>query len=138
MKKHYFLIATTVIFTTESQLERSKLINILATHDDMNWNVGKLGHAQNMALQRYHQTHDPEIKTKVNDVFIQNISYVGHMTQEEWLGQTEIMADPAPDIQEKVLVTEQPVENITGAEMQDLDPRYGTDDANKQAQGRGE
>ena len=101
MKKHYFLIATTVIFTTESQLERSKLINILATHDDMNWNVGKLGHTQNMALQRYHQIHDPEIKTKVNDVFIQNISYVGHMTQEEWLGK-EPSSDKELPVQEEV------------------------------------
>ena len=130
MKKHYFLLAAQVIYQKD-KLERSRNFNILIMSDTKTVNRAQLGRAQQQAQVRYFTEFDGEQKSNVVDVFIQSVSHLGEMTEEEFHGEfdypgkpepkptkgepveDEPMADPAPEITDSELLTETPVEDVT-------------------------
>ena len=145
MKKHYFLLATLVVYQKD-KLERNKPLNILVTSDEQFVTRSQLGRAQQQAQVRFFTEFDTERKSQVTDVFVQSVSYLGEMTEQEFHGEFYVdpnaEAAPAPETAEDV-----PAEASTDVQVQaeapateadNSDPRYGTDDANKQAQDRGE
>lgn len=121
MEKHYFLLATLVVYQKD-KLERNKPLNILVTSDEQFVTRTQLGRAQQQAQVRFFTEFDTERKSQVTDVFVQSVSYLGEMTEQEFHG--EFYVDPNAE--------------APATEADNSDPRYGTDDANKQAQDRGE
>ena len=132
MKKHYFLLATQVIYQKD-KLERSRNFNILIMSDTMTVNRAQLGRAQQQAQVRYFTEFDSEQKSNVVDVFIQGVSHLGEMTEAEFHSDFDYpgkpepepdtsnpvendadgMADPAPEITDSEPLTETPVEDVT-------------------------
>ena len=132
MKKHYFLLATQVIYQKD-KLERSRNFNILIMSDTKTVNRAQLGRAQQQAQVRYFTEFDSEQKSNVVDVFIQGVSHLGEMTEVEFHGEFDYpgkpepepdtgnpvennavgMADPAPEITDSEPLTETPVEDVT-------------------------
>ena len=132
MKKHYFLLATQVIYQKD-KLERSRNFNILIMSDTKTVNRAQLGRAQQQAQVRYFTEFDSEQKSNVVDVFIQGISHLGEMTEAEFHGDFDYpgkpepepdtgnpvendadgMADPAPEITDSVPLTETPFRDVT-------------------------
>ena len=132
MKKHYFLLAAQVIYQKD-KLERSRNFNILIMSDTKTVNRAQLGRAQQQAQVRYFTEFDSEQKSNVVDVFIQGISHLGEMTEDEFHdnfnypskpepepdtgtpveGDADGMADPAPEITDSETLTETPVEDVT-------------------------
>jgi hypothetical protein len=95
VKKHYFLMAAVVVYQRES-LERQKPLNVLMTSDTQTINRSQLGRAQQQAQVRFFTEFDKERKANVVDVFMQSVSYLGEMTEEEFHG--EFYVDPdAPE-----------------------------------------
>lgn len=83
MKKHYFLFATQVVYQ-KHKLEYSRNYNVLinsenpfVTHDD-------LGHVQQMAQVRHFTEFDTHQRYRILDVFIQSVSHLGLMTEDEF------------------------------------------------------
>lgn len=132
MKKHYFLLATQVIYQKD-KLERSRNFNILIMSDTKTVNRAQLGRAQQQAQVRYFTEFDSEQKSNVVDVFIQGVSHLGEMTEAEFHGDfaypgkpepepdtgnpvendADGMADPASEITDSEPLTEPPFEDVT-------------------------
>lgn len=153
-KKHYFLLATMVVYRKEG-LERQRHFNVLIPSEEQIVTRPQLGRAQQQAQVRFFTEFDTERKSEVTDVFIQSISYLGHMDEKTFHGEFYVEPEdrqaPAPaaandaaagmpadtDFAETDQVSETEV-NVLAADMREVDPRFGTDDAGKQAQDRGE
>ena len=115
MKKHYFLLATLVVYQRD-KLERQKPLNILISSDTATVNRGQLGLAQRQAQVRFFTEFDRERKSEVVDVFVQSVSYLGEMTDKEFHG--EFYIDPnAPEPVEPAPETGVPVEDAGDAEQ---------------------
>ena len=132
MKKHYFLLAVQVIYQKD-KLERSRNFNILIMSDTKTVNRAQLGRAQQQSQVRYFTEFDSEQKSNVVDVFIQDVSYLGEMSEAEFHGEfdypgkpeaepvtstsvennTDSMTDTAPEITDSEPLTETPVEDVT-------------------------
>lgn len=96
-KKHVFLIAGLVMFTIgegdDAQIS-SIPTNAIVRHDDMNFPAAKLAKAQqnlhkSMMLKMPEEIHGSLI---VRDIVLTNVSYLGHMTEEEFQAPPEGMA----------------------------------------------
>lgn len=154
LKKHYFLFAALVVYQRD-KLERTKPLNILITSDEQIVTRPQLGRAQQQAQVRFVTEFDPEGKATISDVFMQSVSYLGHMDEKTFHGEFYVEPEertaPAPaaandaaagmpadtDFAETQEVSEVEV-NVLAADMREVDPRFGTDDGGKQAQDRGE
>lgn len=90
-KKHYFLLATLVVYQKD-KLERTKPLNILITSDDQIVTRSQLGRAQQQAQVRFFTEFDRERKSEVVDVFVQSVSHLGEMTEKEF--HAEFYVDP--------------------------------------------
>ena len=132
MKKHYFLLATQVIYQKD-KLERSRNFNILIMSDTKTVNRAQLGRAQQQAQVRYFTEFDSKQKSNVVDVFIQGVSHLGEMTESEFHGDFDYpskpepepdtgnpgendangMTDPTPEITDSEPLTKTPVEDVT-------------------------
>lgn len=103
MKKHYFLLATLVVYQKD-KLERNKPLNILVTSDEQFVTRSQLGRAQQQAQVRFFTEFDTERKSQVTDVFVQSVSYLGEMTEQEFHGEFYVdpnaEAAPAPETAE--------------------------------------
>ena len=94
-KKHYFLLAALVVYQRD-KLERQKPLNILITSETQTVNRSQLGRAQQQAQVRFFTEFDRERKSEVVDVFVQSVSYLGEMTEQEF--HAEFYVDPnAPE-----------------------------------------
>ena len=114
MKKHYFLLATLVVYQRD-KLERQKPLNVLIPSDTASVNRSQLGRAQQQAQVRFFTEFDRERKSEVVDVFVQSVSYLGEMTDKEF--HAEFYIDPnAPEQAEPAPETAEPVEDQTAAE----------------------
>lgn len=115
MKKHYFLLATLVVYQRD-KLERQKPLNVLIPSDTATVNRSQLGRAQQQAQVRFFTEFDRERKSEVVDVFVQSVSYLGEMTEKEF--HAEFYIDPnAPEPVEPAPETGEPVEDAGGAEQ---------------------
>lgn len=95
-KFHFFLIAGTVLITLNSgDEEQISTIptNALVRHTDMNFPSHKLAKAQQNLTKSMLMKMPEELHSSVNirDVIITNVSYLGHMTEEEFQAEA-----PAP------------------------------------------
>lgn len=157
MKKHYFLFAALVIYQKD-KLERNKPLNILITSDEQIVTRTQLGRAQQQAQVRFVTEFDPEGKAEIKDVFMQSVSYLGLMDEKTFHG--EFYEEPAE--RTEALVAANDAETMPtdtdfaevdqaapeasqgsaefsfGVDPAESDPRFGADDAGKQAQDRGE
>lgn len=147
LKKHYFLFATLVVYQKD-KLERTKPLNILITSDEQIVTRPQLGRAQQQAQVRFISEFDPEGKCQITDVFMQSVSYLGHMDEKTFHGEFYVepgeRGAPAPAAANDAAAgmpsdtqyaeTDQPSVSVSEGTV---DPRYGTDDANKQ-QDKGE
>lgn len=97
-KNHVFLIAGLVMFTIGDDPETSQIssipVNAIVRHDDTNFPAAKLAKAQqnlhkSMLLKMPQEAH---AAITVHDVVITNVSYLGHMTEEEFQAPPEGMA----------------------------------------------
>ena len=86
LKKHYFLFAALVVYQKD-KLERTKPLNILITSDEQVVTRPQLGRAQQQAQVRFISEFDTEGKCQINDVFMQSISYLGHMDEKTFHGE---------------------------------------------------
>ena len=113
MKKHYFLLATLVVYQRD-KLERQKPLNILIPSDSATVNRSQLGRAQQQAQVRFFTEFDRERKSEVVDVFVQSVSYLGEMTEKEF--HAEFYTDPnAPEAVEPAPEIGEPVEDAGDA-----------------------
>ena len=105
MKKHYFLLAALVVYQRD-KLERQKPLNVLITSDTQTVNRSQLGRAQQQAYVRFFTEFDREQKSEVVDVFVQSVSYLGEMTEQEFHAEFYVdpnaPAEPAPETGEPV------------------------------------
>lgn len=83
--KHYFLLATQVVYTLEDNQGIIPL-NILLVSEEQTVNRAQLGKAQQQAQVRFFTEFDKERKSQVSDVFIQSVSYLGEMTAKDFHG----------------------------------------------------
>lgn len=83
-KAHYHLAATQLTFVdTESGMAREMGFNVVATTEDRLITIAVIDNIQKQAQMLFRkQVEDPKIV--VTDVLIQGISYLGHMTQEQF------------------------------------------------------
>lgn len=127
MKKHYFLLAALVVYQRD-KLERQKPLNVLITSDTATVNRSQLGRAQQQAQVRFFTEFDTERKSQVTDVFVQSVSYLGEMTEQEFHGEfyvdpnaseTGEFADPAPEITETETVSEgEEIDNVADVSVE--------------------
>jgi hypothetical protein len=98
-KLHYYLIAGTVMFRTETMAddEMSKIeLNGVMMNKKKDVRHAELSKAQKvlqMHLITKMQSGDEPISPQILDTFISNIVYLGHMTEAEFAAGTE---QPAP------------------------------------------
>ncbi len=98
-RKHYYLFTTKVMAVKlEDQALINVDINIVFTAENKTINTNALGQVQHQAQVRYMTQYDDQQLTKVADVIIANISYLGHMDGKEFYGDkyVEPVEAPAP------------------------------------------
>lgn len=110
-KKHYFLLAALVVYQRD-KLERQKPLNVLIPSDTATVNRSQLGRAQQQAQVRFFTEFDRERKSEVVDVFVQSVSYLGEMTEQEF--HAEFYVDPNAPAEPEPM-TGEPVEEDTAA-----------------------
>lgn len=114
-KKHYFLLATLVVYQKD-KLERQKPLNILIPSATATVNRSQLGRAQQQAQVRFFTEFDRERKSEVVDVFVQSVSYLGEMTEKEF--HAEFYSDPnATEQAEPASESGEPVEDEGDADQ---------------------
>ena len=88
-KKHYFLV-TSEITLLEEETQSSSITRLNAViHGDSRQVTGRvLSKAQQAAQMNFHKQVG-ETSLKIVDVVILNLSYLGEMTEEEFLGPKE-------------------------------------------------
>ena len=88
MKKHYYLVHGSIVFTDKENENPVKLdLNAILPTDTQNIDTKALGKAQqNLQLTFRKKMEDPELK--VVDVILNSLSYLGCMTHEEFYGDT--------------------------------------------------
>lgn len=83
-KKHHFLVTGEIVFV----MKDSEQINALRINAIVNGNTNQIPvrtiskAQQALQLQFYQRMDDPEVD--IRDVVITNITYLGHMTEEEF------------------------------------------------------
>ena len=83
-KKHYYLAAATVKYRKRHMAETADL-NSLVILDTQNITQQVLGHIQQVTQVRFFRSvENPSPEINVDDVYISNMIYLGHMTEEEW------------------------------------------------------
>lgn len=89
-KKHYYLASTRVLFRKRVS-EHERALNVLLILDNNYVRQHDMGHVQQSAQVRLFQLlGENEIKDiSVYDVFIESISYLGHMTKDEFTATPE-------------------------------------------------
>ena len=88
MKKHYYLVHGSIVFTDKENKNPVKLdLNAILPTDTQNIDTKALGKAQqNLQLTFHKKMEDP--KLKVVDVILNSLSYLGCMTHEEFYADT--------------------------------------------------
>lgn len=93
-KKHYYLAAATVKYRKRHMVESADL-NSLLVLDTQNITQQVLGHIQQVTQVRFFQSvEQPSPEIIVDDVYISNVIYLGHMTEQEWM---YVPAPPKPE-----------------------------------------
>ena len=97
-KKHFFLISGLVMFTIGDDPETAQIssipTNAIVRHDNQNFAAAKLAKGQ----QNLHKSMLMKMPTEahaaltVRDIVVTNVSYLGHMTEEEFQAPPEGMA----------------------------------------------
>lgn len=83
-KKHYYLAAATVKYRKRHMAETCDL-NSLIVLDTQNITQNVLGHVQQVTQVRFFRSvENPSPEINVDDIYINNMIYLGHMTEEEW------------------------------------------------------
>ncbi len=176
-KKHYYLAAATVKYR-KRHMEFTSDLNSLIILDTQIITQNVLGHIQQVTQVRFFRSvEQPSPEVNVDDIYINNIIYLGFMTEEEWafvppppkpqevqsvvdkiMSEAKahgITPDAPPEAAPPVPVAEEPVDApvapvATPAPAEPppyldidppdapVDPRYGTDDSNKNADKRDE
>lgn len=86
---HYFMIAGTVLYsvkTPEGEVPQSVPANAIVRHTDMAFPVYKISKAQQNLIKAFSMKLPDDAKENIalGDVVVTNISYLGHMTEEEF------------------------------------------------------
>lgn len=83
-KKHYYLAAAVVKYRKRHMSQTSDL-NSLIILDNQNITQNVLGHIQQVTQVRFFRSvEQPSPEINVDDIYISNLMYLGHMTEEEW------------------------------------------------------
>lgn len=92
------LFTLTIVYVTNG-ITRQQALNILAMEDDKNVTRALMGIAQQQAQVRFMTEVDP--KADIRDVVINNISYLGFMTPEEFHKGFAVPNVPSPENNEQ-------------------------------------
>ena len=88
MKKHYYLVHGSIVFTDKENENPVKLdLNAILPTDTPNIDTKALGKAQQNLQLTFHKKMEDET-LQVVDVILNSISYLGCMTHEEFYGDT--------------------------------------------------
>lgn len=92
MKKHFYLVSGSVMFAAEDNVG-SVTLNAVVSNSTPTMAVRQIGRAQQSLQMNFWQKVDPSeaAKTKVLDVVILSVSYLGEMTEEEFHAAPEGM-----------------------------------------------
>ena len=99
-KQHFFMIAGTIGINFQNEVDGVKQdnpstvpANAIVRHDDTNFPAHRLGRAQQNLAKAFLIKVPEEAKPNLSivDIVVTNVSYLGHMTEEEFHA-------PAPDI----------------------------------------
>jgi hypothetical protein len=94
-KSHFYLAAGKVVFQDPSQDNQMGAIelNVLLSCKEQAVPARQLGRAQqSLQIKMFERFEDPNLK--IIDVFVYAISYLGHMTEEEFSRPAEAVAPP--------------------------------------------
>lgn len=100
-RNHYFLIAGIILFSSNADGVEANIgsapANAMVRHDDQNFPVHKLAKAQQNLHKSFVMKMPEEARAMldVHDIVITNVSYLGHMTEDEFQYQPTI-EDIAP------------------------------------------
>lgn len=88
-KKHYFLVTSELVLLDEDMVTTSiTRLNAVIHGDSRQVNGRVLSKAQQAAQMNFYKQNG-DSKLKVVDVVMLNLSYLGEMTEEEFLGPKE-------------------------------------------------
>ena len=91
-RKHIFMAAVTLSFRKEDSVSRIST-NMFIHQDNRQVNLDDIDHLRLATLQR----SSKELGITVNDIvdfFIMGVSYLGHMSEEEFSPQSKTKANP--------------------------------------------
>lgn len=96
--RHHYLASTQVIYI-EKGIRNQMGVNALLVLDDKNVTQHAIGHIQQIAQITFYRIsgkqHSPDLN--IVDVFIQGISYLGHMTEADFMIRPELREENARD-----------------------------------------
>lgn len=94
-KRHYHMFSIMVIYM-ETGKERRQFLNTVNPSEHPYVNTMDLARVQQQTQVRFQQTFDPHKKFKLLDLYVQSISYMGHMTDMEFDGGFAALTTPKP------------------------------------------
>ena len=96
-KRHYHMFSIMVIYL-EAGKERRQFLNTVNPSDHAYVNSMDLARVQQNTQFRFQSVFDKQKKFKLLDLYVQSISYMGHMTDEEFDGGFSALTAPkAPE-----------------------------------------
>lgn len=97
VKRHYHMFSIMVIYL-EAGKERRQFLNTVNPSEHPYVNSMDLARVQQQTQYRFQQVFDQQKKFKLLDLYVQSISYMGHMTNEEFDGGFSALTAPkAPE-----------------------------------------
>ena len=85
LKRHYHMFSIMVIYS-EGGREKRQFMNSVSPSEQPYVNSMDLARVQQQTQVRFQQVFDPQKKAKLLDLYVQSISYMGHMTNAEFDG----------------------------------------------------
>lgn len=122
-KAHHFLVSAIILFTSnETPAVMSMPLNCAVTQKTKDLPVQSIARMQQAAQMQFHNRHQ-DGSLKIIDVVINNIMYVGEMTQEEFTRPPEGMT-----VQEQEAVQKQVQDEIAAVKDTKAAPAKKTAD----------
>lgn len=92
-KRHYHMFSIMVIYQEQAK-ERRQFLNTVVPSEHPYVNTMDLARVQQQTQIRFQQTFDPQKKFKLLDLYVQSISYMGHMSDMEFDGGFSSLTAP--------------------------------------------
>jgi hypothetical protein len=95
-KRHYHLFSVMVIYKDAGK-ERRQFLNTISPSEESYVNTMQLARVQQETQVRFQTVFDPTKKCQLLDLYVQSISYLGHMTRDEFDGGFSKLVNPLKD-----------------------------------------